>query len=65
MEGTIVVDGILTSCYASVDHDIAHIGMSPLRWFPGIMRWIFGAENERSPFVTMAKDLKKQMALFH
>ena len=29
MEGTILVDGILASCYSSVRHDLAHIGMTP------------------------------------
>ena len=25
MEGNIIVDGVLTSCYASASHDLAHI----------------------------------------
>lgn len=33
-EGTIVVDGVLASCYASFDHDWSHALSSPLRWFP-------------------------------
>ena len=28
-EGNIVVDGVLASCYASFDHDLAHIAMVP------------------------------------
>ena len=42
MEGNIMVDGILASCFASTDHDIA----MPIRWFPTKMAWIFGVENE-------------------
>ena len=33
-EGNIVVDGVVASCYASVNHDLVHVGMAPLRWFP-------------------------------
>ena len=35
-EGTIVVDGVLASCYASFDHDWAHLLTTPIRWFPGL-----------------------------
>ena len=45
MEGNIVVDGVLASCYASSDHHAAHIGMTPIRWFPEIMNWIFGVDS--------------------
>ena len=45
MEGNILVDGVLASCYPSAAHDLAHMGMAPLRWFPGIMDWILGVEN--------------------
>ena len=38
MEGNIVVDGVLASCYAFADHDLAHIGITPMRWFPDICR---------------------------
>ena len=31
MEGNIIVDGVLASCYASVDHDLGHIAMVPMR----------------------------------
>ena len=61
MEGNIVVDGILASCYASSGHDLGHIGMAPLRWFPGIMEWIFGDDKGRPAFVVMAEELDKQV----
>ena len=36
-----MVDGILASCYASFDHDLAHIAMTPIQWFPEIIEGIF------------------------
>ena len=45
MEGNIVVDGVLASCYPSCNHDVAHIGMTPLNWFPKILQWIIGEDN--------------------
>ena len=63
MEGTIMVDGVLTSCYASSDHYLAHIGMTPVRWFPEILNWIFG-ENKGSPgYVNFVTDLRKWFQL--
>ena len=57
MEGNIVVDGVLASCYASFDHDLAHIWMTPLRWFPKMASWIFGEETELQMSNSIAKQL--------
>ena len=57
MDGKIVVDGILASCYASFDHDVAHIGMIPIRWFPEILHWLFGEKNGPQGYVNFAKDI--------
>ena len=59
MEGNILVDGILASCYASTDHDLAHMGMTPLRWFPKMTSWIFGEETEFQISSSIAKQLGK------
>ena len=40
-----MVDGVLTSCYASFDHDLAHFVMTPMQWFPEITEWIFGDDT--------------------
>ena len=64
MEGNIVVDGMLASCYASVDHDLGHIAMAPLRWFPDIMEWIFGHDNVRPAFAVMAEELNQNVLSF-
>ena len=45
MKGNIIVDGVLASCYGTTDHDLAHLMMSPMRFIPGIMEWIFGQEG--------------------
>ena len=58
MEGNIVVDGVLASCYASVDHDLGHIAMAPMRWFPGMMGWIFGEDEGFSVYAIIGQNLK-------
>ena len=58
MEGRIVVDGVLASCYATVDHDLGHIGTAPIRWFPGMTNWIFGENNGNPGFVDVLVDLR-------
>ena len=45
MEGNIIFDGVLASCYASSNYDSAHIVMTPVHWFPGIAKQIFGEEK--------------------
>ena len=52
--GTIIVDGVLASCYATVQYDVGHIVMTPLRWFPRMTEWILG---DTTTFVNMAEDL--------
>ena len=45
MEGNIVVDGVLASCHASFNHDLAQVITTPLRWFPELMDWIDGDDD--------------------
>ena len=54
-EGNIVVDGILASCYASFDHDLAHFAMTPMKLFPELMEWIFGDNNGMQGYLSIAK----------
>ena len=61
MDGNIVVDRVLASCYASSDHNLAHIGMTPIRWFPEIIGWIFGGKNGPQGYVNFAKDLGRYL----
>ena len=44
MNGNIMVDGVLASCYSSLDHDLHHVVMTPLQWFPEVTKWTFGGE---------------------
>ena len=58
-EGNIVVDGVLASCYAYVNHDVAHIGMTPIRWFPNMIQWVFDQDEGLSAFADTANELGK------
>ena len=55
-EGNIIVDGVLASCYASTDHDLAYFAMTPIKWFPEIIEWIFGNENGLQGYVKIVKE---------
>ena len=63
MEGNIIVDGVLASCYAFGDHDLAHVGVTPIRWFPEVIKLIFGEDNGISIFADTAADVAKWMSL--
>ena len=52
-----MVDGVLASCYASSDHGLCHIIVTPMRWFPLIMEWIHAEENEFHGYVKIAQEL--------
>ena len=60
-EGNIIVDRVLASCYASTDHTLAHLGMKPLQWFPEMIQWLIGEDNEEPVFVRMTKELCKSV----
>ena len=51
-----MVDGILASCYP-VDHDLAHLGMMPIQWFPEMIEWIFGVNNGFQVYVMTTEEL--------
>ncbi|CAF4085821.1 unnamed protein product, partial [Rotaria sordida] len=39
--GTLIVDNIAVSCYSNViSHEIAHIGMAPIRWIHSLARYL-------------------------
>ena len=61
MDGNIVVDNILVSSYSSVDHDLAHIALLPVRKYPAMTEWIFGEVNESSVFFNIVEGISKEM----
>ena len=54
-----MVDGVLASCYAFSDHDLAHIGLTRIRWFPGLIDWIFGEDQESPAYLMVADQLTR------
>ena len=54
-DGNIMVGGVLASCYASFDHDLAHFAMIPMLWYPEMTVWMFGVNNGRPDYVDIAK----------
>ena len=56
-----MVDGLLASCYPSIDHDLAHIAMLPVRWFPQIIDWLFGENTGFQVFVGTVEELGRFM----
>ena len=55
-DGNIVVDRVLASCYASFNHDLAHIAMKPIQWYPDIVEWVFGMHNKHPSYVSIVKE---------
>ena len=56
-----MVDGILASCYASSHHDLYHIGMTPVQFFPEIIQWIFGEDDGISSYVRTTEKIGKMV----
>ena len=55
-DGNIAIDGVLASCYASFNHDLAHFIMSVIQWYPEMTAWIFGVNNGTPEYVNIAKN---------
>ena len=53
-----MVDGMLASCYTDIsDHDLAHLGMIPMRRFSTVLGWIFGEDIGFPVFANNAIEL--------
>ena len=62
MEGNIIVEEVLASCYAFGNHDFAHVGVTPIRWFKRIMmKLIFGQNNGFSVYAITAEAMAQCM----
>ena len=44
-EGKIIVDGVLASCYADIDHDMSYFTTILMQRFPAAIQWVFGEDN--------------------
>ena len=60
-EGTIIVEGVLASCYPSVDHDVAHFAVTPMRWFSGVTDWMLGAQDGVPVYVKTCEQVAQWM----
>ena len=56
-EGKIVVDGVLASCYADFNHDLAHLTMKPMQRFSAVMDCIFGEDTGYSVYVSTLRHM--------
>ena len=61
MHDSIVVDGVLASCYAFSDQDLAHMAMLPIRSYPEVMEWLIGIEDGFTGFAKIAENLGNYM----
>ena len=57
LEGKIIVDGVLASCYADFQQDLAHIAMKPMQQFSKVMEWILGNDTGFPVYVSIAREL--------
>ena len=62
-EGNILVDGVLASCYASFNHDIQHVVMKPLVWFPSVVDLLLGEDMSLHSYVTILQHVGRMMSL--
>ena len=53
------MDGVVASCYAYFSHDLDHITMTPMRWFPETMRLVFGDGDGFPMFIQLAMDVAR------
>ena len=37
-DGNIAIGGMLGSCYALFGHDLSHFAMTPMQWYPDIIK---------------------------
>ena len=56
-EGNIIVDGVLASCYAGINHDLAHLSMIPMQWYKDGLEWILGYDTAFPVYVSIAREL--------
>ena len=63
LEGTVVVDGFLASCYASYPHWVANMALFPARTWPSIFLGADGDAEGTGSFVKLIKKIGDMMQL--
>ena len=48
-----MVDGVFASCYASADHDVSDVVITPIQWLPWITECVFGDDNGLQAYVSL------------
>ena len=61
MEGSIITDEVLASCYAFSDHDLAHITITPMLWIPAINYLVLGNDNGIPVYIKIAEEMGSMM----
>ena len=57
MEGSIMTDEVLASCYAFTDHDLAHISITPMLWIPAIANLVLGDDSGIPVYIKIAETM--------
>ena len=61
MEGRIMTDEVLASCYAFGDHDLAHIGITPMLLIPSINDLVLGDDSGIPVYIEIAEEMGSVM----
>ena len=61
MEGRIITDEVLASCYAFGDHDLAHIAITPMLWIPVINNLVLGDDSGIPVYIKIAEEMGSMM----
>ena len=62
-EDDIMVDGVLASCYPSVNNDFSQIAITPMKWIRDAVGWIFWKENGLQGLAIIAENVSKMINL--
>ena len=57
VEGKIIVDGVLASCYADFHQDLAYVAMIPMQQFSKVMEWTLGNDTGFPVYVSIARKI--------
>merc|ERR1719402_485749 len=53
--GTLLVDGVYSSCYTNTRHSLAHLALAPARWMPSLFLLTNKEEEGESGIASLAK----------